>query len=203
GVGQVWLVHDADLGRDVALKELRAERARHPAIAARFLREARITGQLQHPGIVPVYELAPGTPGPDGGPGAEPPFYTMRFVQGRTLTDAARAYHDKRAAGAAGPLDQAALLNAFVSVCNTIAYAHSRGVIHRDLKGQNVVLGNFGEVMVLDWGFAKLLGRPDEDAPPPAGPEPRAPATHTAAGLVVGTPAYMAPEQAAGQAGRI
>src|SRR5262249_61415981 len=118
-------------------------------------------GQLQHPGIVPVYELVPGDP--DGGPGAEP-FYTMRFVQGRTLTDAARAYHDKRAAGTAGPLDLAALLNAFVSVCNTVADAHSRGVIHRDLKGHNVVLGDFGEVMVLDWGFAKLLGEASDCA---------------------------------------
>src|SRR5437588_623799 len=121
---------------------------------ARFLHEARITGRLQHPGIVPVYELVPGTDG-------EPPFYTMRFVQGRTLTDAALAYHEKRRARTAGPLDLAALLNAFVSVCNTVAYAHSRGVIHRDLKGQNVALGDFGEVMVLDWGFAKLTGEPD------------------------------------------
>src|SRR5437588_772489 len=107
----------------------------------------------------PVRLHGVGGVGPDGEPG--PPFYTMRFVQGRTLTDAARDYHAKRAAGRAGPLDLAALLNAFVSVCNTIAYAHSRGVIHRDLKGQNVALGDFGEVMVLDWGFAKLTGEPD------------------------------------------
>src|SRR5262245_7119944 len=84
GIGQVWLAHDADLGREVALKELRPERAGNPAIAARFLREARITGRLQHPGIVPVYELVPGSP--DSGEGAEPTFYTMRFVKGRTLT---------------------------------------------------------------------------------------------------------------------
>ncbi|HEV3262172.1 MAG TPA: protein kinase, partial [Gemmataceae bacterium] len=145
--------------------------------------EARITGRLQHPGIVPVYELVPGTPGPDGGPSGEAPFYTMRFVQGRTLADAARAYHEKRAAGTSGALDLAALLNAFISVCNTVAYAHSRGVIHRDLKGQNVVLGDFGEVMVLDWGFAKELSDPD----------------NTLGGQVLGTPAYMAPEQAAGR----
>jgi WD40 repeat protein/serine/threonine protein kinase len=203
GVGQVWLAHDADLDRDIALKELRVERAGDPAITARFLREARITGRLQHPGIVPVYELVHGEPDPDGDSAAEGPFYTMRFVQGRTLTDAARDYHAKRAAGTAGPLDLAALLNAFVSVCNTVAYAHSRGVIHRDLKGQNVVLGDFGEVIVLDWGFAKLVGGPDEDEATAAAPDPWAPPDHTLAGQVVGTPAYMAPEQAAGRPGRV
>ena len=193
------MAHDADLGREVALKELRPERGANPAMEARFLREARITGQLQHPGIVPVYELVPAP----GGPDAKGPFYTMRFVQGRTLTEAVREYHAKRAAGGAGALDLATLLNAFVNVCNTVAYAHSRGVIHRDLKGQNVVLGEFGEVMVLDWGFAKLLGRPDEDLDPAAGPDPGLPADRTIAGQVLGTPAYMAPEQAAGRAERI
>jgi WD40 repeat protein/tRNA A-37 threonylcarbamoyl transferase component Bud32 len=199
GLGHVWLAHDVDLGRDVALKELRPERAEDAAIAARFLREARITGQLQHPGIVPVYELVPGESSPNEGADAEPPFYTMRFVQGRTLTDAARAYHERRAGGGAGPIDLATLLNAFVSVCNTVAYAHSRGVIHRDLKGQNVVLGDFGEVMVLDWGFAKVLGQPEEDSVLATGPELPLPADHTQVGIVLGTPAYMAPEQAAGR----
>jgi WD40 repeat protein/tRNA A-37 threonylcarbamoyl transferase component Bud32 len=206
GIGQVWLAHDVEMDRAVALKELRPERAQDPAIAARFLREARITGRLQHPGIVPVYELVAGGPAPDGG--AEGPFYTMRFIEGRTLSDAAHAYHAKRAAGTAGPLDLAALLNAFVSACNTVAYAHSHGVIHRDLKGQNVVLGDFGEVMVLDWGFAKLVeGRgspsedPEESSLVPASSEGSA--EHTRAGDVLGTPAYMAPEQAAGQRDRI
>jgi eukaryotic-like serine/threonine-protein kinase len=212
GIGQVWLVHDTDLGRDVALKELQTVRAQNPSIAARFLREARITGMLQHPGIVPVYEVAPGQPGADGR--AEPPFYTMRFVQGRTLTDAARAYHAKRAAGTAGLLDLAALLNTFVSVCNTVAYAHSRGVIHRDLKGENVVLGDFGEVMVLDWGFAKVLGQPEDLEPGTRNAELQADDTlssvspseltfHSLAGQVLGTPAYMAPEQAAGRLDQI
>jgi WD40 repeat protein/tRNA A-37 threonylcarbamoyl transferase component Bud32 len=205
GIGQVWLARDAALDRDIALKGLRPERARDPAIVARFLREAKITGQLQHPGIVPVYELVPAAPGPDGG---EAPFYTMRFVQGRTLSDAARDYHAKRTAGTARPLDQAALLNAFVSVCNTVAYAHSRGVIHRDLKPQNVVLGDFGEVIVLDWGFAKIVGRPGEEPEETAGDgDPDRPfvggAGQTVAGDVLGTPAYMAPEQAAGWRDRI
>jgi WD40 repeat protein/serine/threonine protein kinase len=203
GIGQVWLAYDAALGREVALKELRPERAEDPSFGARFLHEARVTGQLQHPGIVPVYEMVRGTPDPNASSAEEQPFYTMRFVQGRTLTEATQTYHAKRQAGTAGPLDLIALLNAFVSVCHTVAYAHSRGVIHRDLKGQNVVLGDYGEVIVLDWGFAKLVGAPDDAAPGlPAGPLPSLP-DHTLHGQVIGTPAYMAPEQAAGNPGEI
>src|SRR5262245_38411374 len=155
GIGRVWLAHDNDLGRDVALKELRPERAEHATLQARFLQEAQITGQLEHPGIIPVYELARARDGSQ-------PFYTMRFVKGRTLSEAARAYHNRQSAGQAAALELPVLLNAFVTVCNTVAYAHSRGVIHRDLKGQNVILGDFGEVVVLDWGLAKLVGRPAE-----------------------------------------
>ncbi len=129
GIGRVWLAHDRALGREIALKELRPERADDVTLCARFLREARITGQLEHPGVVPVYELA-------RKPQTCEPFYTMRFVKGRTLSEAARAHHEKRASGQANSMEFLALLNAFVTVCNTIAYAHSRGVIHRDLKGQ-------------------------------------------------------------------
>jgi WD40 repeat protein/tRNA A-37 threonylcarbamoyl transferase component Bud32 len=197
GIGRVWLAYDSDLGREVALKELRPERSQNRGFADRFLHEAQITGQLEHPGIVPVYELTRRSED-------HQPFYTMRFIKGRTLTDAIRAYHEKRAAGRAEPLEQVALLNAFVATCNAVAYAHSRGVIHRDLKGQNVVLGDFGEVVVLDWGFAKVLGRAEgsiEAAPvvlaAEAGP------CHTVQGQVIGTPAYMAPEQAEGRTDRI
>jgi serine/threonine-protein kinase len=194
GIGQVWLARDADLGRDVALKELRPERAGSAAHQARFLREARVTGQLEHPGVVPVYELARA---PDG----RRPYYTMRFVKGRTLTEAAVAYHDRRRAGRAEALDLLALLNAFVTVCNTVAYAHSRGVLHRDLKGQNIVLGDFGEVVVLDWGLAKQVGRPDGEADAPPAPEAAEAeeSGQTVQGQALGTPAYMAPEQAAGR----
>ena len=117
-------------------------------ICSRFLYEAKITAQLEHPGIVPVYELG-------GGP---VPFYTMRFVKGRTLSEATRSYHKDRLAGTADSLGLVKLLSAFLGVCHAIAYAHSRGVIHRDLKGQNVILGDFGEVIVLDWGIAKQIG---------------------------------------------
>jgi serine/threonine-protein kinase len=201
GIGQVWLARDAALGREVALKELRPDRAPDPNTWARFVEEARITGQLEHPGIVPIYELMKR-------PGGDVPFYTMRFIRGRTLSEAISAYHERRVRGEAGPLDRAALLNAFVSVCHAVAYAHSRGVVHRDLKGQNVVLGDFGEVMVLDWGLAKVVGR---TAPGPGAEEGPAPVPiaddpareETQDGRIQGTPAYMAPEQAAGRAGAI
>ena len=162
--------------------------------------EAQITGQLEHPGIVPVYELSRARDG-------EQLFYTMRFVKGRTLSEASRAHHDRRLVGQPDALELPALLSAFVTVCNTVAYAHARGVIHRDLKGQNVILGDFGEVVVLDWGLAKLVGRPDVDA------DAEAPSVvldgtgvdsgYTVQGQALGTPGYMAPEQAEGRLDRI
>jgi tRNA A-37 threonylcarbamoyl transferase component Bud32 len=150
GIGRVWRARDEDLCREVALKDLRPERADDPGIVARFIEEAKVTGQLQHPGIVPVHELA--RRADDG-----QPFYAMKFVQGRTLQDAIRDYHARRQAGQAGPLEFRELLNAFVAVCHAVGYANSRGVLHRDLKPQNVALGDFGEVMVLDWGLARVL----------------------------------------------
>ncbi len=124
----------------------------------------------------------------------------MRFVRGRTLDEASREFHRRRRAGEEEPLALVALLSAFVTICNTVAYAHSKGVIHRDLKGENVLLGDFGEVFILDWGVAKVL-----DAPEDAGNDQLAiqtPATdgcRTIHGSIVGTPAYMAPEQAEGR----
>src|SRR6266699_2017361 len=186
----VWLARDSQLGRDVALKDLRPEQAHNAALCARFLKEAQITGQLEHPGIVPVYELARRV-------GTGHPFYTMRFVKGRTLNEAACAYHQKRAAGQADSLEFLALLNAFVVVCKTVAYAHSRGVIHRDLKGQNVIVGDFGEVVVLDWGLAKLVDRHAEETQTAAVSLDRQASGSvdlTRQGDTLGTPAYMAPE---------
>lgn len=198
GIGRVWLAQDAQMGREVALKELRPEQANDAVCCARFLREAKITGQLEHPGIVPVYEMAFRT---DTGQ----PFYTMRFVKGRTLSDAAKAFHRTRVAGTVDSLEFLSLLNAFVVVCKTVAYAHSRGVIHRDLKGQNVIAGDFGEVLVLDWGLAKLMNGADDDG---VGPhvaldqdvirEMDREMDLTMQGDTLGTPAYMAPEQAVG-----
>ncbi len=134
------------------LKELRPDQTDNSIVFSRFLYEAKITAQLEHPGIVPVYELGEG----------DTPYYTMRFVKGRTLSEGIRAFHKKRAVGEADSVERIALLTAFIGVCQAVAYAHSRGIIHRDLKGQNVVLGDFGEVMVLDWGLAKRVS-PDQD----------------------------------------
>jgi serine/threonine protein kinase len=147
GIGRVWLAEDGTLGRQIALKELQPSQVDNATACSRFLYEAKITAQLEHPGIVPVYELGEGNA----------PYYTMRFVRGRTLNEASRAFHKTRAAGEANTLGMVELLTAFVGVCHAVAYAHSRGIVHRDLKGQNVVLGDFGEVIVLDWGLAKRV----------------------------------------------
>jgi serine/threonine-protein kinase len=191
GIGQVWLARDEDIGRDVALKELRPDRGDSPSATARFLEEAKVTGQLEHPGIVPVYELVQ--------PRAGQPCYAMRFVGGRTLADAIKDYHRRRQSGGVGPLDLRQLLTAFVGVCNAVAYAHSRGVLHRDLKPQNVALGDYGEVLVLDWGLAKVVGKPEEPTsllPVSVGQADSREETRQS--QVLGTPAYMAPEQAQG-----
>lgn len=191
GIGRIWVARDLQLDRDVALKELLPERTGNNKASARFLREARLTGQLEHPGIVPVYELA------FRGDTNEP-FYTMRLVRGRTLASAIDAYHAKRSEGRTETLEFVDLLTAFVAVCNTIAYAHSRGILHRDLKGENVILGNFGEVIVLDWGVAKFMGQTDETVERSDLDETQDPHL-TIQGEIVGTPAYMAPEQAEGR----
>jgi serine/threonine-protein kinase len=196
GIGQVWVAHDGQLGRDVALKELRPDWERSPAYAERFIREAQITSQLEHPGIVPVYELSQR---PEDGR----PFYVMRFVRGQTLTHAIQAYHARRRQGKAGAVEFRALVQAVVALCQAAAYAHARGVLHRDLKGQNVVLGDYGEVVLLDWGLAKLRGQSEpaaDAAPVRLGPGA---ADRTQPGEVLGTPAYMAPEQAEGRLDRI
>jgi tetratricopeptide (TPR) repeat protein len=197
GIGQVWLARDSDLGREVALKELKPGQDDKSQSWQRFIAEAQITGQLEHPGIVPVYDLVRSSD-------SRPTFYTMRFVRGRTLARAARSFHQQRAKGRAGALDRLALLNAFTSVCQAVAYAHSRGVIHRDLKGANVVLGDFGEAVVLDWGLAKVVGRPETDAAvPPVAVGVAGKRGATVEGQVLGTPAYMAPEQARGRLDQI
>ncbi len=184
GMGIVTLQRDAQVGRRVALKVMRNEYARNDILVTRFLREARVQGQLEHPAIVPVYDLGVD---PDG-----VPYFTMKRVHGATLSevlDALRA-GDKQAQR---EYTRRKLLSVFVSVCHAVEFAHERNVLHRDLKPDNVMLGEHGEVYVLDWGLAKLLDGSEERSS--GGVElPQDPNT-TAPGAVLGTPGYLPPEQ--------
>src|SRR5262249_16199305 len=184
GMGDIWLDRDERLDRVVAMKELQARWQDSPQMRRRFLAEARVTARLEHPGVVPVYDLVECQ--------GQPPRYAMRLVKGRTLAVAMREYHE-RAAKQAGTLELRELLGAFVQVCQTLAYAHSRGVIHRDLKPANVILGPYGEVLVLDWGIAKVLG--DAEANRTESVIPQHQGVDATQGAV-GTYAYMPPEQA-------
>jgi WD40 repeat protein len=177
GLGRILRGRDRRLGRPVAIKELLRET---PMTRARFAREAQITARLQHPGVVPIYEAGVWPSGE--------PFYAMRLVAGRPLS---------AAIGEAATLTaRLGLLSRLLVVAETMAYAHSQNVIHRDLKPSNILVGDYGETVVIDWGIAKDLGEPDEDAADvlaPLIPD----LTHD--GQVMGTPWYMAPEQARGE----
>jgi eukaryotic-like serine/threonine-protein kinase len=198
GLGIVFVARDEELNREVALKEIKPRYADNPASQARFLVEAEITGGLEHPGIVPVYGLGHYDDGR--------PYYAMRFIRGNSLKDAIKAFHAdaslKNDPGAR-TLALQKLLRRFLDVCNAIAYAHNRGVLHRDLKPDNVMVGKYGETLVVDWGLAKTVGRSgDGDGPLPESPIQPASASgsaETIPGTVIGTPGYMSPEQAAGR----
>ncbi len=175
GMGTVFLAEDRVLGRKVAVKVV-GTGASDPGAAARMLREARVIARLEHPGIIPVHDA--GTL-PDGRM-----FYAMKRVDGRRL--------DEIASGA--PLPER--LRTFQKVCEAVAFAHAHGVLHRDLKPENVMVGPFGEVLVMDWGVARVVEAAPEARPQaPAASPPGA----TAEGTIVGTPAYMSPEQASGR----
>jgi len=193
GLGTVWLARDEKLKRTVAIKEMNAAAAEHPRAWQRFHREAEITGHLEHPNIVPMYQF-----GHDAEHGQ--PFYAMRFVGKRTLVEAIEEYHDRREMGEDVTMDLHRLLSAFIGICQAIAYAHSRGVIHRDLKPENVALDNFGQVIVLDWGLAKISDEFESESIL-SGDSPLSDSSfgQTMAGEFIGTPLYMAPEQASGQ----
>ena len=181
GMGTVYLADDTKLDRRVALKVMR-EVDSTGDLASRMLREARILARLEHPSIVPVHDV--GTL-PDGRV-----FYVMKFVEGETL--------DRQAQQTTSPSD---LLRIFQKICEAVAFAHAHGVLHRDLKPENIMVGPFGEVLVMDWGVAKTTGASDGSGgvrpEPPAG---NGPITDTVDGTVVGTPRYMSPEQARGEA---
>ncbi len=198
GLGEIQVAVDEELHREVALKLLQPGQAGHPDSRRRLLREVAITSQLEHPGIVPVYGLGQL---PDGSP-----VYAMRFIRGESLQAALRRFHQAPAAHAGRERGLAfrQLLTQFVTVCNTVGYAHSRGVIHRDLKPDNIMLGAYGETLVVDWGLARPFGPGVmADAGAAADPDPARDGGQTQVGTVVGTPAYMSPEQAAGAADRL
>lgn len=196
GMGAVYRAHDTQLGRDVALKVLTLDGEHESGmISARLAREARVLAQLEHPGIVAVHDA--GTLG-DGRP-----YYVMRLVRGRSLADVAGALRD----GDDGGVGER--LRIFLRVCDAVSFAHARGVIHRDLKPSNIMVGEYGEVLVVDWGVAKVRGTHEERAAPEHSATTAAPrggedgavdVDATQEGAVVGTPGFMPPELAAGGA---
>jgi serine/threonine protein kinase len=174
GMGEVLLARDRKLGRDVAIKRMLVADPSKEALA-RFLREAQIQARLDHPAVVPVHELGYDSEGR--------PYFTMKRLAGTTLQDVLADATMQR------------LLRAFADVCLAIELAHTRGIVHRDLKPSNIMLGDYGEVYVLDWGIARVIGDAARDSQagiPTLEPE-------TQAGYVFGTPGYMAPEQARGE----
>ena len=201
GLGEVFIARDEELNREVALKAMQSRLVGDPQSRSRFLNEAEITGRLEHPGIVPVYGL--------GHYGDGRPFYAMRFIKGTSLKEAIEAFHQSdsqdRDPGARA-LELRGLLRRLIDVCNTMAYAHSRGVLHRDLKPANVMLGPYGETLVIDWGLAKQFSQPEpsgNNGDPPIQPALQGNATITTTGSILGTMIFMSPEQAEGDPSRI
>src|SRR5262245_12197925 len=198
GMGAVLRGRDVDLGRDLAVKVLLPKYADRPEVARRFLEEAQVGAQLQHPGVVPVYDI---------GRFGDRPFFTMKLVKGHSLAQLLGEREQPTA-------DRPRLLGIALQVCQALAYAHAKGVIHRDLKPANVMVGSFGEVQVMDWGLAKVLaegGIADEERASRqhqddgtqvrtarSGSAAGRHGTDTEAGALLGTPAYMPPEQAQG-----
>ena len=201
GIGEVWLGHDLTLDRNVAIKRIREDVDRADSTRKRFLREGKLTGRLQHPNIPPVYVVGGDAPG-------EEPFYAMRFINGQTLSLLITNAHKQSDNGRLPLPALNRMLNIFLNVCDAVSYAHSRGVLHRDLKPPNVVVGDFGEVFLVDWGVAKSFGQTDETSVFSAR---RSMSeinkidweTRTRVGDIVGTPAFMSPEQAAGKVNEV
>jgi serine/threonine-protein kinase len=155
GLGEVWRAEDEELHREVALKRIQERHRGNVEGLRRFVREAEITAKLQHPGVVPVHGLGRDADGRL--------CYAMRFIEGGTLDEALKRFHEADRQPGRDPGERSLalreLLNRFIAVCNTVAYAHSRGILHRDLKPSNIMLGDYGETLVVDWGMAKPFAR--------------------------------------------
>ncbi len=205
GMGEVWRVRDRDLNRTLAMKIVRWELAQNDRIVARFVEEAQTCAQLQHPGIVPVFEI-----------GRLPDsrlYFTMEEIRGQNLRDLIDELHEQSAAlghwvepGAKWTLR--GLVRAFARACSAVAFAHARGVIHRDLKPANIMIGDDGSVLVVDWGISKIVGRPDLAADigelePVVTKRATSGEVLTRPGAITGTPNYMAPEQVMGEVGDV
>ncbi len=199
GLGRVYVAHDRQLDREVALKEIKEQHADNLASRRRFVLEAEVTGGLEHPGIVPVYGLGHYEDGR--------PYYTMRFIRGTSLSEAIKEFHQSEMESTPTQRTVALrrLLNRFVDVCQAVQYAHRRGVLHRDLKPSNIMLGDYGETLVVDWGLAKVIpsGEPrdgdrlsDEDT---LLPRSDVEVADSILGQAIGSPSYMSPEQARGE----
>lgn len=206
GMSEVRRVRDLDLNRTMAIKIINPWFLEEPDKVIRFIEEAQATAQLQHPGIIPVHEIGRL---PDGRL-----YYTMQEVRGRTMQDVIEEVHKASVGGAWGEGEREwtfrRLIDAFVRVCEAVGYAHSRGVMHRDLKPTNIMIGVHGEVLVVDWGLAKVLGREEHqkrlDWPverEPVVTERSVSGFETSTGDISGTPVYMPPEQAQGETGLI
>ena len=201
GLGAVFVALDGELHREVALKQIVDTHADDPVSRRRFILEAEITGGLEHPGIVPVYGLGAYADGR--------PYYAMRFIRGDSLKEAIEQFHKDEALKkdhGRRSLELRQLLRRFTDVCNAIDYAHSRGILHRDLKPGNIIVGKHGETLVVDWGLAKPLGRanPDSDiGERTLLPSSASGSGETVRGKALGTPGYMSPEQARGDLNRL
>ncbi|MCC6493107.1 MAG: serine/threonine protein kinase [Pirellulales bacterium] len=197
GLGVVFVARDEEIDRTVALKQIKSAWADDDNCRARFLLEARVTGRLEHPGIVPIYAL--------GADATGRPFYAMRLIRGESLLEVIERFHAGRATGDLARQrisELRKLLKRFVDACNAVDYAHSKGVIHRDLKPANIMVGKYGETLVVDWGLAKVIGSEEDVALTTRmvrRPGDDGGAGETVIGTTIGTPAYMSPEQAAGR----
>lgn len=193
GFGLVWQADDPKLGRTIAIKQLSGRLAKDSEHRSRFINEARIAAKLEHPGVVPVYDVEE--------PDKRQPYYTMKLVRGKTLEEDVQEYHASTKQSEKAKIESRRLLNVFSAICKAMQYAHDKGVIHRDLKPQNVILGDYGETIILDWGLAKFVDEVDGQSGQNSLGSPSAQVT--APGAVMGTPAYMSPEQAKGEVEKV